>query len=174
LITWAFSSSANCSAFARVKLLQKAAVSPDVAAGQQARRARNFASGAIPGDSYAIVRTRDDDAGDRGPVPFGDIAATVHEVTRHGHSSSQIGIADVDAGVDLGHADAPSRRDLVQLVQAPKLGTRLQRVQRIVVRQHMEQLHRLCRFDARIQRQFLHDLSERHIARSLHDETVDT
>ena len=37
-----------------------------------------------------------------------------------------------------------------------------------------EQLHRLRRFDARIQRQFFHDLRQRHIARGLHDETVDT
>ena len=56
----------------------------------------------------------------------------------------------------------------------PELGAWLQRIQWIVVREHMEQLHRLRRFDARIQRQFFHELRQRGFAQRLHDETVDT
>ncbi len=82
-------------------------------------------------------------------------------------------MVDLDAGIDLRHANAPSRRDPVQLVQVPGLGARLQRIQWIVVREHSEQLHRLRGFDARIQRQFVYDRRERAVARRFHDETVD-
>ena len=115
-------------------------------------QSQEFRLGGDAGNTYAVIGTRGDDACDRGPVRFGDIAATIDKVSRHGHPSVQIRMVHVNAGVDLGHPNASSRRDLVQLVQMPALGAWLQRIQRIVVRQHAEQMHRLRRFDARIQR----------------------
>ena len=157
LITWAFSSSANCSAFATVKLLQKAAASPDAAACQQARRARNFAWGAIP----AI------------PMPSSARAAMMPAIAVPCHSATSwrpstkfraTATCPVRSGwltsTPVSISATRTRLPVVILCSSPRcqslaLGCSGYNGSR---RQHTEQLHLLRRFDARIQRQFFHDL----------------
>ena len=74
---------------------------------------------------------------------FCDVFLSVDEISRHRHSAGKIGMVELYSGIELRHPHMPARGDLVKLGQMPEFGTRLQRIKRIVVGEHTEQVHGL-------------------------------
>ena len=131
---------------------------------REARARRNRLVGLLParaqreqprigrdaGDADAIVGARRDDAGDGGAVRLAAAGRDPDEIARHRDAPAQVGMVHFHAGVDFGDADVPAGRDLVHLGEMPQPRAWLQRIQRIVVGQHMEHVHGLRRFHTRI------------------------
>ncbi|TMG96472.1 MAG: hypothetical protein E6H71_10940 [Betaproteobacteria bacterium] len=82
-------------------------------------------------------------------------------------------MVDLDAGIDFRHLDPLAGCDLVHIGEMPGAGARLQRVQWIVVREHVEQVHRLDRFHAGVLRQLVDDSRDRIVCPRIHHEAID-
>ena len=100
--------------------------------------------------------------------------ARVDEIAREHDAAVEVRMIELDARIDRGHANVPARRDTVQLVQVPEPRRGLQRIERVVVRQDAEVIHRLHGLDPGVERQALDQGLERKSFRSLHDEAIDT
>ena len=129
-----------------------------------ARSAISRDSGAMPATPWPLSARAAMIPATAVPCTSATLVARVDEIARHGHLSGQIGMIDLDARVDFRHANLPPGRDLVDLVQMPELGARLQRVERIVMAKNAEQIHRLDRLHPRVGRHLFHERRERSVA----------
>jgi hypothetical protein len=126
------------------------------------------------GDADAVVGACSDDSRDRRAVSLRHCRTPIDKISPLRDLPDEIGVIDLDAGVDFGDPHSLSGRDLVQIRQVPQRRARLDRIERVAVRQNLEQVDLLRRLDPRVRRQRLDQLRQRYAVGRMHYEAVDS